>query len=158
MSHVLKFYSDVWRRGFGHSQPLVSSRLVLACVQVIFVFKMCWFETILSLSCDQYQHKLKVNTHKPNTILNDTQIKHSQTHGKHTMHLTSAQKLILCWTIFWAQVKYTVALCGTLWRLITNWFFPYPSCPSSQGSCDQHGAHLGPHELCYQGHVSLALG
>ena len=44
-------------------------------------------------------------------ILNDRQIKHGQTHGKHTMRSTSTQKLILRWnTIFEAHVKHTVTL------------------------------------------------
>ena len=57
----------------------------------------------------QIQHK--VNTHDPNVNLNDTQMKHSQTHGKYTMRSTSTKKIILCWTtIFRAQVKHAVAL------------------------------------------------
>ena len=44
-------------------------------------------------------------------ILNDTQIKHSQTHGKHNTHSTSTP--ILCWnTILRAQVKHTKVFSG----------------------------------------------
>ena len=43
------------------------SKLVLACVQEIFVVMMCWFETILCSPCVRWQRKLKVNTHEPNS-------------------------------------------------------------------------------------------
>ena len=46
-------------------------------------------------------------------ILNDTQTKHNQTHGKHTMHSTSKQKLIVSFNanrIFQAHIQHTVTL------------------------------------------------
>ena len=75
---------------------------------------------------DMKQRKLKVNTHEPNVNSNDTKIKHSQTHGKRTMHSTLTQKLVLCWnTIFSAQVD-------------TQWRFANANLLGCSGKCRVH--------------------
>ena len=49
----------------------IPAKFVLACFETIFVFTMCWFETISSSPCARLQRKLKVNARGPNIYMCD---------------------------------------------------------------------------------------